>query len=521
MPIDRAEVDSPLSHAWWFKKLARRQADRLPELNKLWSRYMGDSPMPTGPEQGKPAYQAFQKLARTSYEDTIVRAVLDRQSCTGFRTAADDDAGGDKEAARIWAGNMMPVQAATILEHKLAMRCGYAMVSPPDEESDGVSVITAEDPRQTITAPDPVRPWRQRASLKIYFDEDLGLEVAYVAVRGPVKRPDGTTANGAVVRRAQRKAKQSSLGSGFVFSPTAWDWAPDDTWPGEALELRTPRPPVVPFPNRNGLAEFEKHLDLIDRIRHTILQRMVIITMQAFRQRAVKGLPDRYPNDYPVEELRGKLINYDDIFTADPAAVWLLPPGLTGQAVELWESGTLELTPVLEAVKADIREMSSVSRTPFSELMPDGANQSAEGATVQREGIVFKTEDHNTRDGIAFAQVMSLAFEQMDQPERAKVAQIETLWAPVERYSLAQMADAAQKAKGIRPRRAILEKIYQLPPAEAQRELDMLADDAIVDFAVPGQQPDPLQVDSARADQDSGRPALPPGTGSTGDGAAA
>jgi len=467
------DVQRKGSPGWWFKKLSRQQAERAGRLQKLKKRYDSDPPLPEGAEKAKEAYAAFQKLARTNYEELIARAVLDRQTTVGFRTAADSDAGGDAAAAALWSANRMAIQAPEILEHKLSMSAGYAIVAPPDQHSDGQAVITAEDPRNCITANDPVRPWLVRAGLKTYWDPDEERDFAYVYLPGVNGGP-------ATVHKASKKGKSTSLIPGRPLAPSAWTW--DDT----VVKLPTSRPPIVHVPNRGGLAEFEKHIDLIDRIRHGILQRMVLVVMQAFRQRALKNMPSHYPDDWPVREMRGKPIDYsglNDVFVADPASMWLLPP-----MAELWESTPAELTGILSATKDDVRELSTVSQSPFYMFVPDGANQTAAGATLQREGINFKVEDHNTRDGIAFAQMMSLAFEMMGGPEnlqRARFGELQTLWRPVERYSLAEKADASSKAKGLSPRR-LLTDIWQLTPAEADAELNAQQADAFLQLAQAG-----------------------------------
>jgi hypothetical protein len=84
--------------------------------------------------------------------------------------------------------------------------------------------------------------------------------------------------------------------------------------------------------NRNGVGEFEPHLDVLDRINHMILQRMVIATMQAFRQRAIKGDTEDMPDKDPET---GEEIDYDDIFAADPGALWRLP-----KVRDMWESAS-------------------------------------------------------------------------------------------------------------------------------------------------------------------------------------
>jgi len=469
--LDDAKIQG--SPGWWFKRLALQQAQRAGRLQKLKKRYDSDPPLPEGAEKAKESYAAFQKLARTNYEELICRAVLDRQTPVGFRTAADNDAGGDAAAAQLWRANRMAVRAPEILEAKLSMSEAYAIVAPPDSQSDGQAVITAEDPRNCITANDPVRPWIVRAGLKTYWDPDEERDYGYVYL-------PGKNGGQAEVHKAWKKGKATSLIPGRPMNPSAW------TWDENVVKLPTSRAPIVHFPNRGGLAEFEKHVDLIDRIRHGILQRMVLVVMQAFRQRALKNMPSHYPDDWPVKEMRGKPIDYsglDEVFVADPASMWLLPP-----MAELWESQPPELTGILTASKDDVRELSTVSQSPFYMFVPDGANQTAAGATLQREGINFKVEDHNTRDGIGFSQVMSLGFEMMGGAEnlqRSKFGELDTLWRPVERYSLAEKADASSKAKGLSPRR-VLTDIWQLTPAEADAELKAQQADAFLQLAQAG-----------------------------------
>jgi hypothetical protein len=80
------------------------------------------------------------------------------------------------------------------------------------------------------------------------------------------------------------------------------------------------------------------------------------------------------------------------------------------EAVEMWESGQVDLTPILSAVKDDVRHLSAVTRTPLPMLDPDSANQTAEGATAAKEGLIFKVEDRLNRATEGMKDVMSLAF---------------------------------------------------------------------------------------------------------------
>jgi hypothetical protein len=221
--------------------------------------------------------------------------------------------------------------------------------------------------------------------------------------------------------------------------------------------------PIYPFVNRGSLGEFETHLDVLDRINWDVLQRLVIMAMQAYRQRATKG-------DLPPEDEQGNEIDYAEMFKPGPGALWQLPDG-----VELWESQVTDLAPVLAASKDDITHLAAVTRTPMSTLMPDSQNQSAEGAAFAREGLVFKTGDRVERATAQWDAVMggALAIEQgLSRP----VADVYTQFLPVERQSLAERADANSKLQDI-PWRDRMTDVMQFPADRVDRmEINRAAD---------------------------------------------
>jgi hypothetical protein len=213
--------------------------------------------------------------------------------------------------------------------------------------------------------------------------------------------------------------------------------------------------PIVPFFNQDRRGEFESHVDLLDRINWIVLQRLVITAMQAFRQRATKG-------DLPESDEAGEPIDYSELFKPGPGALWQLPEG-----IELWESAQTSLQDVLLSVKDDITHLAAVTRTPISMLMPEGQNQSAEGASFAREGLVFKTEDRIARVDPSWERVMRIALalsEDTDDPPEVNVR-----WMPAERQSLAERYDALSKAGSDVPWRTKMTSILQFSDAETDR----------------------------------------------------
>lgn len=440
------DVSRRESAGWWmqreFKRLADRKRQRRLQMLYDWRR--GDAPLPDGLEAARSSFQAFMRMSRTNFADLIVSSVSERMIPVGFRTAEDGDETGDAEAASLWVRTGLDVRSSDLHDMMLCQSEAFVIVGEVDEEL-GAPVITAEDPRWMVGEPDPSVPWRLRAALKVKHDDVDEVDRAYLYLPGKVF----------VATRPNKRGPDPSL----AFEPRAWTW---DTSRGgdEGQTLRHNRMPVVRFENKDGQGEFEPHLDALIRINNMILQRMVITTLQAYKQRAIKGLPNVYPVGH---EKAGQEIDYTAVFSMDPAALWQLPA-----TAEIWESGTTDITPILSAIKDDVGHLSEAAKTPMRTLTQAGANQSAEGANVAREGLVFKVGDRIIRTSHPWAWVMSLAFEQLGDPKRANLAKLEAQWRSPQRLSLAERADAASKSLDI-PWRSRMIYIWEFPPAVVDR----------------------------------------------------
>lgn len=431
------DVTEPGSAGWWLDRLNRdlTSQGRVARFELLDRWYRGDPPLSFVDSTTAEAVRSFHRFTRAPFAALIPEAVRERMRPEGIRTSSDGDSTGDAEAWRIWRRARLSLVQAEV--HRLMLRFGvsYALVSPVDDGT-GVPVVTAEDPRWVTAEQDPLQPWRTVSGLKVFRDPIAGKDFAYLYRPG---RLDVAWRDAGKVRseRAPR------------FSPQGWDWDED-----RSRDLPAGLMPLVRFANLDELAEFEPHLDLLGRIDYMVLQRMTIATMQAFKQRAIKGVPD-------VDPKTGKKINYDEIFTAGPNAIWALPA-----TAELWESGAVDLTGILASVKADVQHLAAVSRTTLSMFAPEGENQSAEGAASAKEGLIFKTEDRIDRVTPCWSAVMQacflwLAASAADEAardaalQRADLNGIDIIWAPPQRASLAERGSAlAQAAAGEVPWRS-------------------------------------------------------------------
>lgn len=469
---------------WWLARLfaALQDKRRRNRLQDLYDRYHGQGPLPEAADSAREIFYNFQKKARTNFAQLIVSAVSERMTVVGFGTASASDETGDAEAAELFTRAGLDVSSNDAHDMMLNLSECYLVIGEYDDDIEA-PIVTVEDPRWMISAADPLAPRRMIAALKVLHDPIAGQDQAYLYLPGRFFGPG----KNAQIRVATRTVLVSGLGS-LPFDPKAWTW--DNRLSGE---LTHPRMPVVRLLNKDEVGEYELHTDILDRIAHQTLQRMVIATMQAFRQRAVTGLP--------LDDENGTPIDYHDVFTMDPAALWQLPA-----TAKMWESGQVDLTPILSAVKDDVTHLAAVTATPMHMLQPEGANQSAEGASLAREGLVFKTEDRIARCRPAWAQVMSLAFLQSGDAQRSDLARIETRYKSPERLSFTERADAASKAQNDIPRRSRLIHIWQFTPAEADRMMSEWEEEQLVQAATQAAVDNELAASTAAAAAAAGVP---------------
>lgn len=438
-------VPNPGTADWWVARLLPRLATQADAADWLDAYYRGEQAIPiTSSRAVREAYRRLMAIARTNFAELIVEAVRERMVVNGFRTGADSDPTGDAEAWRMWQANGLDADADMVHRAQLAMRAAYVIVGQDPDTGD--VVITPEDPRQVVAELDPVQRRRVRAALKVFHDDLYELDRLYLYLPG-------------AVWTASRESSGPVLGvegpTPVALSTEGWVWDA-----GTPSAVGVPTVPVVPFLNRPDLfsvpvGQYEFHLPLLDRINYTILSRLEIATLQAFRQRAVKGVP--------VTDEHGVEIDYEDIFAADPGALWQLP-----ETAEMWESGQVDLGPLRSAIRDDVEHLAAVTRVPVHYLEP--VNESAQGVEAKREGLLFVVADRLKGAGESWEQVMSLAFALTGDDARASRPDMEILWGDPQRWTLAERADAAAKASaGGLTWRATMERVWQFSPQEIDR----------------------------------------------------
>lgn len=445
---ERPRGDEDPTPDWLLTSLLRQLTRDERRLKRLRQYVEGDPPKPETPtaikEDSWTEFELFRKKSRTNFAELVVGACVDRTHLVGFRTAAAGDEDGDVEAERLWKLNKMDTISDRVHSDAYTYGSGYLAI---DTETKRAKQF---------------RPWQAMVINDTLGDAVVGVAVehnplqardyAYLWMRNLDDRGNGTgnVELHIAVRDREQKHYDGTFNTEVPLGTQLnqrWTW-----W--KTVQIDEPELPLYWFENREGVGEFERHTDLLDRINHMLLQRVVIATMQAFKQRALKG-------EFPEYDDKGNKIDWNAMFPADPGALWLLPP-----EADIWESGQTSIQEILSSVKDDVRDLAAVTRTPMTYFSPDAANGSAEGASLQREGYTSKVDDRKMRLEAVWRRFMSMLFRVNGDTERSEVDSIEVMWTPTEQLSLSERYSAAAQANGLLPLRTIMREVLTFTPKQ-------------------------------------------------------
>lgn len=472
--IDTKESGSP---GWWMQRLSEVLVRDQRRFAAIEAYYRGEPPLAWGSQDVSRQFWRFQQMSRTNFAEPVIEALVERVRLRGVASEVDHDVDGDVVAWRLMRANGLHGPQLKRLA-RLSRRFGRAYLATAAPLTDGgPAVITVEDPREMVAEPDPFQHGKVRAALKLFYDAQARLDVAILWLPG--KMWVATRPHTGPVRRYRSKGilgvtepvRVSFVANAFTMAP---DWQ-DGMEPGYYSQDYTDADlPVDIVENRDGVGDFETHTDLLDRIHHMIMQRIVTATLQAFRQRGIKQSTDSTVDPLPEHDEEGKKIDYQDVFESGPDGLWLLPPG-----AEIWESAQVDLQGILQSAKDDMLQLSMVTGTPMSMFTPDAATQSAEGANLQRERLLFRVEDFQDVAGDAIARALARAFRYMGDDGRSDPTTLTLSWAPAQRHTLAEMGSAAAQVGQTLSWEQTQAIVWQRTPGEiavarAQRMEDMV-----------------------------------------------
>lgn len=429
---------SPDTPGFWLLRLGQKLADDQARMERLDAYFRGDHPLPEGHERRRGLFRHLQQKARSNYVGLVVEAVRERLHVEGFR-AGGDGAEQDKQAWADWQGASLDADSGLVHLDALIFARSYVLVG----KDDSGLVITAESPRQCIHEPDPIRPRKVRASLKTWTDEVAKKRYAVVYLDDTISY---FVANG----------------STSSWRNSIWEV---DVAEGEDGQARNELGvnPMVPFINRPrtgtmGLGEFEDVLDIQDRINTTILDRLVISKMQAYRQRWAKGVTLTDEDGTPIQ--------------MDPGADLLW--AVEDENAAFGDFQQADLSGILAAAEADVRDLAAIARTPAHYLLATMVNISADALLAAEIGLVAKSQERQRQFGESWEQVMRLA---AIAAGRAPETDSEVIWKDPQTRTVAELYDAASKAQAAGlPWRARMELLGFTPQAIDRMETERTSD---------------------------------------------
>jgi hypothetical protein len=401
----------------WLRILTRRLDMRRNHVERLRSYTDGNSPLPEMSDETREAWIRFQRKARTNWGDLIVSSVVDRIVPNGITVKGDPKNEKAQLAQRIWRDNRMDSVVKEWVRHGLTYAQSYLTVWAGDK--GGVPIITADSPETMCVVTNPLQKWKPQAALRVWRTDEEATDYAMVWTEGRWDQFE---------RPTYAQVEHRVIPNQWLRNLAEGQWTHTNS--GASVGI-----PVVVYNNPGGAGEFERHIDLIDRINAGILERLVIVAMQAFRQRALTGgmLPERDEN--------GNTIDWTKVFAPAPGALWNLPAEMA-----IWESQQVDTGPILNASKDDVRQLSAVTRTPLPMLMPDNANTSAEGARTTENGYVFRCRDRASEARLGAIAAILTALR-MAGTDLAEDDNLDVTFEPVERITMAEKYQAGLAAK--------------------------------------------------------------------------
>ena len=242
---------------------------------------------------------------------------------------------------------------------------------------------------------------------------------------------------------------------------------PGESWPlpnplgvVPVLELRA-NAPLAASPYGGGVSEFAGQVNDQRKINQTVMNMLVTMEYQAFRQRWVTDW------DYPTNEDGSP--NKAAMVKAGAARLMVFN-NEDGTTPKVGEFAQADFRPFIEAIEFWVNTISTGSGTPpyaftLGNMMNVAADMMARIEGVQSD----KLKVHSRAFGEAWAEVMRLALR-IENNKKAADPAITAVWGEFDRRTATEQANLAQIADGLgAPKRAVYAMLPTVDQAEADR----------------------------------------------------
>ena len=466
--------------AYWLSVLANKLTARIPTLCKLRTFYDGREQVPTnaipsGTDQKSFAiYKRFLELGTVNYARIITDNVSSRQKPVGFRQVSDHVMR-SVEADTTWRRNRMDLKSRQVFHDVALYGSGYLYVNAIGTDARiGVltpwnAYVSEDDDAAIHYSYDDMNKVERIVLFRCERDEN-GM-VSKVYCRSASRESDART----VVDESDSERIYGYCNSSEPYpirfeQNFRWDDGIDDLpYATECGYL-----PLIRLGSGSGMGQFEPHIPALSALDQQKFDRFCIQTMQAFRQRGIKGMKRTvYMESDPQVKAgmaqAGDPIDFGELYAMGPAALWMLPDG-----ADVWESQVTDITQWCTASAHDVKQLAAATGTPLDILSPDVAG-SAEGASLKRESLLSKVEDLNARANDAFVRVLRMAMVAAGNTQAAD-DEFETVWAPIAMDSDLNMAQAVNYVKDVLPVKLIMRRFLHMTETEISEAMQDMAD---------------------------------------------
>jgi hypothetical protein len=465
---DQLVASSP---EWWRRRLILRLRARNELSDEYAAFYEGVQPLAFA--SAKFAQTFGQRYARlpANFMPLVVDAEAERLIVQGFRFGGSS---ADKGVWSIWQANQLDEESQIAHEIALVKGVSYALVAPGSPP-----VVTIEDPAEVVVETEPGNRRLRRAALKLFLDDEGHLRSFLYLPESIYKW------------RSVREWRAT-----YSMENVQWEPFADE---GESFPVRNALGvvPVIPLLNRprrdgSGRSEIAPVMGNQNAINKLRFDSLVAAEYVAFPQRWVTNI------DIPVDPDTGKPIapfkpGVENLWairrpTPDEVASYgdKVPPPALGQFP------AADLGPYIEAIEAEIGEMSAISRTPYHYFLgtPTAVPPSGESIKSSEATLVKKVGRASVNLGEGWEETMRVALIAAGQTSKARVVDAETIWADPETRNEAARTDSIikQYQVGLLPREVALEKlgysqteidrIVKLREAQDAEEDEQAAEDA-------------------------------------------
>lgn len=468
-------VGSPL---WWLNRLGRALDQRNKDVEAARNWYSGNHPISEPPPntlaaydgEAREAFDRMSKLAVTNFLGSVVDVKARKLQIEGFHFGDGPDSA-DTEAWDIWTRNELDSESDRLIETALSTGQGFGLVWV--DGSGERAEITLEDPSQTIVAYEPGSR-RRAAGLKRWIDS-TGYRFATVYL------PDG------IYKFRSRQVVDSSMLSDGEPIPQLVLPAGMSQWVEREAPIRNPlgRVPLVELPANapllrpafgGGVPEFQGQIIDQQRINQTVLDMLITMEHQAFRQRWVIGWKP------PIDPKTGE-VDKQAALKASAAALMVFG----NENTKVGEFQQADFRPFIDAIERDVKKIASTSGTPpYAFLLGDMINVAADSLARIEGQLTDMIYGHQRQFRRGVHELVSLGLAVEGNP-RAADTSLRPVWAEPEHPTASEQVDVA---RALRELGAPDEAVFAAMPGVDQQQAARWARQRRADALTADEEPD-------------------------------